>query len=36
MEQFTFLGFKGQNWMLVVAGLIAVFVLFISITRDRA
>jgi hypothetical protein len=32
---FTFLGFEGQNWMLVVAGLIAAFVFYVWKTRDR-
>jgi hypothetical protein len=32
---FSLLGFDGQNWMLIVAGLIAAFMLFILKTRDR-
>jgi hypothetical protein len=36
IEQFTFLGFEGQNWMLIVAGLIAAFVLFVWTTHGRA
>jgi hypothetical protein len=35
VEDFTFLGFQGQNWMLIVVGLIAVHVLFIWKTGDR-
>jgi len=33
IEPFTFLGFEGQNWMLIVVGLIAAFVLFVWRTR---
>jgi hypothetical protein len=32
---FNLLGFEGQNWMLIVAGLIAAFILFVVTTRDR-
>jgi hypothetical protein len=32
---FAILGFEGQNWMLVVAGLIAAFVFYVWKTRDR-
>jgi len=35
IEHFTFLGFEGQNWMLILVGLIAAFILFVWITRDR-
>jgi len=35
VEHFTFLGFKGQYWMLIVVGLIAAFVFFVWKTRDR-
>jgi hypothetical protein len=35
VEHFTFLGFEGQNWMLIVVGLIAAFVFFVWKTRDR-
>jgi hypothetical protein len=35
IEHFTFLGFEVQNWMLIVIGLIAVFILFVWKTRDR-
>lgn len=35
VERFTFLGFEGQNWMLIVFGLIAAFIFFIWTTRDR-
>jgi hypothetical protein len=33
---FTFLGFDGQYWMIIVAALIAAFVVFAWRTRDRA
>jgi hypothetical protein len=33
---FTFLGFDGQYWMIIVAALIAAFVAFAWRTRDRA
>jgi hypothetical protein len=29
VKHFTFLGFEGQNWMLIVAGGIAVYLLFV-------
>jgi hypothetical protein len=29
LRHFTFLGFEGQNWMLVVAGVIAVYIFFV-------
>ena len=35
VEHLTFLGFEGENWMLIVAGLIAVHVLFIWKTGDQ-
>jgi hypothetical protein len=35
VEHFTVLGFEGQYWMLIVAGLIAPFVFFAWKTRDR-
>jgi hypothetical protein len=35
VEQFTFLGFEIQNWMLIVVGLTAAFILFVRRTRDR-
>jgi len=35
IAHFNFLGFEGQNWMLIVAGLIAAFILFVLKTRDR-
>jgi len=35
IERFTFLGFEGQYWMLIVAALIAAFIFFVRKTRDR-
>jgi hypothetical protein len=35
IEHFTLLGFEVQNWMLIVIGMIAAFVLFVWKTRDR-
>jgi hypothetical protein len=35
IEHFTFLGFEGQNWMLIVVGVIAVFIFFVWKTRGR-
>jgi hypothetical protein len=35
IERFNFLGFEGQNWMLIVLGLIAVFIFYVWKTRDR-
>jgi len=32
---FNLFGFDGQNWMLIVAGLVAAFVIFVWNTRDR-
>jgi hypothetical protein len=35
IERFALLGFEGQYWMLIVAGLIAVFIFFVWRTRHR-
>ena len=35
IEHFVFLGFEGQYWMLIAAGLIAVFILLAWRTRNR-
>lgn len=35
IEHFAFLGFEGQYWMLIVAGLIAAFIFFVWKTRDQ-
>jgi hypothetical protein len=35
IEHFTFLGFEGQYWMLIVVALIAAFIFFVWKTRDR-
>jgi hypothetical protein len=35
IEHFTILGFEVQNWMLIVIGLVAAFVIFVWKTRDR-
>ena len=35
IEHFTFLGFEGQNWMLIVVALVAAFIFFAWKTRDR-
>jgi hypothetical protein len=35
IDHFTVLGFEGQNWMLIVAALIAAFIFFVWKTRDR-
>jgi hypothetical protein len=32
---FNLLGFDGQNWMLIVAAVIAVFIFFVWRARDR-
>jgi len=32
---FTFLGIQAQNWMLIAAAVVAVFVAFVLATRDR-
>jgi hypothetical protein len=36
VEHFTFLGFEGQYWMLIVAGVIAAFIFFVWKTGDRS
>jgi hypothetical protein len=36
VERFTFLGFEGQNWMLMAAGVIAASVFFAWKSRDRS
>ena len=35
VERFTFLGFEGQYWMLIVVALIAAFIFFVRKARDR-
>jgi hypothetical protein len=35
VERFTFLGFDGQNWMLILIGVVAAFLFFVWKTRDR-
>jgi hypothetical protein len=35
IQSFTVLGFEVQNWMLIVVGLIAAYILFVWKTRDR-
>ena len=35
VERFTFLGFEGQNWMLIVVGVTVAFVFYVLKTRDR-
>jgi hypothetical protein len=35
VERFTFLGFVGQNWMLIVVAVIAAYIFFVWRTRDR-
>jgi hypothetical protein len=35
IEHFTFLGFEGQYWMLIVVALIAAFIFFVWKTRER-
>jgi H+/gluconate symporter-like permease len=35
IEHFTFLGFEGQNWMLILIAVIAGFLFFFWKTRDR-
>ncbi|WP_291566349.1 hypothetical protein [Bradyrhizobium sp.] len=35
IEHFSFLGFDGQYWMLIVVGLIAVSIPFVRKNRDR-
>jgi hypothetical protein len=36
IAHFDLLGFDGQNWMLIVAGLVAASALFVWMTRDRS
>jgi len=35
IEHFSFLGFEGQYWMLIGVGVIAVFICFVRINRNR-
>ena len=35
IQGFTVLGFEVQNWMLIVVGLIAAYILFVWKSRDR-
>ena len=35
VEHFSFLGFDGQYWMLIVLGLLAVFIAFVRKNRHR-
>jgi hypothetical protein len=35
VEHFAFLGFEGQNWMLIAAVLIAAYIFFVWKTRNR-
>jgi hypothetical protein len=35
IQSFTVLGFEVQNWMLIMVGLIAAYILFVWKTRDR-
>jgi hypothetical protein len=35
VESFTFLGFQGQNWMLIVVAMIAAYLLFAWTTGSR-
>jgi len=35
VEHFTLMGFEGQNWMPIVAGLVAAYIFFIWKTRNR-
>jgi hypothetical protein len=35
VESFTFLGFQGQNWMLIVAAMIMAYILFAWATGSR-
>ena len=35
VQPFHVLGFEGQNWMLIVVAVVAAFVLFGWMTRDR-
>jgi hypothetical protein len=36
VEPFSFLGFQGQYWMLVVVAMIAAYTLFVLKTRGRS
>jgi len=36
IEHFSFLGFDGQYWMLIVVGMIAVFIFFVRNKRNRS
>jgi hypothetical protein len=33
---FTILGLQGQNWMLIASAVVAAFVAFVVVTRDRS
>jgi hypothetical protein len=35
IQKINILGFEGQNWMLIVMGLVAAFIFFAWKTRDR-
>jgi hypothetical protein len=35
VEPFTFLGFQGQNWMLIVVAMIAAYLAFVWKTGSR-
>ena len=35
IQGFTVLGFEVQNWMLIVVGVIAAYILYVWKTRDR-
>jgi nitrate reductase NapE component len=35
IKRFAFLGFEGQYWMLIAAGLVVAFIFFIWMTRSR-
>ena len=35
VERFTLFGFEGQNWMLILIGVVAAFLFFVWKTRDR-
>jgi H+/gluconate symporter-like permease len=35
VEHFTVFGFRGQNWMVILVGVVAVFLFFVWKTRDR-
>lgn len=36
VKHFTFLGFDGQNWMLIMVAVIATFIVLVWKTRGRA